>query len=130
MWAALQEKEATVLKTRPVQRRRIPRLIPTATRHSTVYGPWPPHAKIMLIARLPTQALKKEHLVQRLLKISTSNDHHDFLGVVPVVLLLEDVGADVVVDVGADEVARLKLLLMMIWMPVMLPLVTPMIPSL
>ncbi len=37
------------------------------------------------------------------------NDQKEFLGVVRVVLLLEDVGVDVVVDVGADEVAKLKL---------------------
>ncbi len=41
-----------------------------------------------------------------------------------VVFLLEDLGVDVVVDVGADEVARLKLLLLIVSKLVKLPLVT------
>ena len=74
---------------------------------------------------MPTQALKRQHLKIRNLNI---------LVVVRVVLLLEDVGVDVVmdvvVDVGADEVARLKLWLRTTSMPENLSLVTLMIRNL
>ncbi len=71
--------------------------------------------------------MKEERLVQLHPKILMRNDQKKFLGVVLVVLLLEDVGVYVGVDVGADEIGRVKLWLVMISKPVKLPLAIPMI---